>query len=218
MCSLLGAEVIAVEPPGDLLGRLDHLQMTSCRRMLRYGIGRTTEEKSVVLDLDTADDRKLLALIDGADIVIEAYGPGVLDTLGLSYEAMSERNPALIHLSISAFGDEGPKALWEATDLTIMASGGQMSLAGDLDRAPVRIPLDQAYLHVSSEAVEAALLLSMSANTIQDRSASTSLLRLLPCRQVKPTWWRPRSTLPQLFVPLEGSPFRHLCPVDVALR
>ena len=71
---------------------------------------------------------------------------------------MSERNPALIHLSISAFGDEGPKALWEATDLTIMASGGQMSLAGDLDRAPVRIPLDQAYLHVSSEAVGAALI------------------------------------------------------------
>ena len=61
------------------LGRLGHLQMTSCRRILRYGIGRTTEEKSVVLDLDTADDRdKLLALIDGADIVIEAYGPGVL--------------------------------------------------------------------------------------------------------------------------------------------
>ena len=46
----LGAEVITVEPPGGSHSRrLDHLQMTSCRRILRYGIGRTTEEKSVVL-------------------------------------------------------------------------------------------------------------------------------------------------------------------------
>ena len=157
----LGAEVITVEPPGGshsrTLGPFADDVVSPDTSLWHWSYNRG--KKSVVLDLDTADDRdKLLALIDGADIVIEAYGPGVLDTLGLSYEVMSERNPALIHLSISAFGDEGPKALWEATDLTIMASGGQMSLAGDLDRAPVRIPLDQAYLHVSSEAVGAALI------------------------------------------------------------
>ena len=126
-------------------------------------------KKSVVLDLDTADDRdKLLALIDGADIVIEAYGPGVLDALGLSYEAMSERNPALIHLSISArSADEGPKALWEATDLTIMASGGQMSLAGIWIVLPF-VSRSIRPICMCLRKLWGGPLPSMSANTIQD--------------------------------------------------
>ena len=72
--------------------------MTWCHRTLRCGIGRTTEEKICSPGSRRPDDRdKLLGLTDGADVVIEAYGPGVLDALGLSYEVMSERNPALIH-------------------------------------------------------------------------------------------------------------------------
>ena len=157
----LGAEVITVEPPGGSHSRTigpfadDVVSADTSLWYWSYNRGK----KSVVLDLETSEGRdEVLRLTDGADIVIEAYGPNVLDELGLGYEVMSERNPALIHLSISAFGDDGPKASWEATDLTIMASGGQMSLAGDLDRAPLRIPLPQAYMHASSEGVGAALI------------------------------------------------------------
>ncbi|MCH2635690.1 MAG: CoA transferase [Acidimicrobiales bacterium] len=157
----LGAEVITVEPPDGSHSRSvgpfadDVVSPDTSLWHWSYNRGK----KSIVVDLETADGRdELLRLTDGADIVIEAFGPGVLNDLGLGYDVMAERNPALIHLSISAFGDDGPKALWEATDLTIMASGGQMSLAGDLDRSPLRIPLAQAHMHASSEAAGAALI------------------------------------------------------------
>ena len=157
----LGAEVITIEPPGGSSSRTigpfagDVVSDDTSLWHWSYNRGK----KSVVLDLETVEGRdELLRLTDGADIVIESFGPHVLHGLGLGYEGMSESYPALIHLSISAFGDDGPKASWEATDLTIMASGGQMSLAGDLDRAPLRIPLPQAYMHASSEGVGAALI------------------------------------------------------------
>ncbi|HBQ04230.1 MAG TPA: hypothetical protein DD646_02765 [Acidimicrobiaceae bacterium] len=157
----LGAEVITVEPPGGSHSRQvgpfagDVVSPNTSLWHWSYNRGK----KSVVLDLETSEGRdELLRLTDGADIVIEAFGPEVLDELGLGYGVMAERNPALIHLSISAFGGTGPKAKWPATDLTIMASGGQMVLTGDSDRSPLRIPLPQAYAHAAAECSSAALI------------------------------------------------------------
>ena len=157
----LGAEVIAIEPPGGSTSRAlgpfasDFVSPDTSLWHWSYNRGK----KSVVLDIfDLADRSQLLDLLSGADIVIESSGTEVMKSLGLDYETVSQVNPSLIYLSISAFGCEGPKAKWASTDLTILASGGQMVLTGDSDRAPLRIPLPQAYLHASSEGAAAILI------------------------------------------------------------
>jgi crotonobetainyl-CoA:carnitine CoA-transferase CaiB-like acyl-CoA transferase len=77
---------------------------------------------------------------------------------GLGYEALAARNPALVYTSITAFGQDGPKAGWAYSDLTLIAAGGQMILNGDDDRPPVRVGFDQAFLHAAAEAAGGALI------------------------------------------------------------
>ena len=67
-------------------------------------------------------------------------------------------NPRLVTVSVGAFGGDGPKAGWSATDLIVLAAGGQLVLTGDADRAPVRISLPQAWLHAAAEAAVGGLV------------------------------------------------------------
>ena len=69
--------------------------------------------------------------------------------------ALRAANPGLITVSISAFGDDGPKASWAASDLVVAASSGELVLNGDADRAPVRIGEPQAFHHAAIEAAAA---------------------------------------------------------------
>ena len=109
-----------------------------------------------MLDLnDPADRERFLALVRSADVLIETFHPGYLRSIGLDASVLAECNPALVHTSITAFGSDGPKANWATTDLTLMAAAGVSTLAGDADRAPVRISLAQAWLHASAEAASA---------------------------------------------------------------
>jgi crotonobetainyl-CoA:carnitine CoA-transferase CaiB-like acyl-CoA transferase len=77
---------------------------------------------------------------------------------GLGYEQLAESNPALIYVSVSPFGQDGPKANWAATDLTVFAACGAMALTGDPDRAPLRISVPQIWVHAGAAAAGAALL------------------------------------------------------------
>src|SRR5207253_9523577 len=68
-------------------------------------------KKSVALDLKSADGLAAArALIDGADVVVENFRPGVMDRLGLGYGEASARNPRLVYCSVSGFGQDGPLA------------------------------------------------------------------------------------------------------------
>ena len=118
-------------------------------------------KKSVVLDLDSDEGRQhLRRLAEGADILVESADPGVMDARRLGYEELSRLNPALVYVSISAFGGDGPKADWAASDLVIQASAGNLAITGDKDRAPLRAggTLPQAYHNAASEAAGAALI------------------------------------------------------------
>jgi crotonobetainyl-CoA:carnitine CoA-transferase CaiB-like acyl-CoA transferase len=99
----------------------------------------------------------LKELVAEADVLIESAGPGVLEDQGLGYEALAAINEALIYVSLTAFGADGPKAQWAATDLIIAAACGFLSLTGDEDRPPVRISTEQVYLHAGLEAVAGIL-------------------------------------------------------------
>jgi crotonobetainyl-CoA:carnitine CoA-transferase CaiB-like acyl-CoA transferase len=130
-----GADVICVEPPGG-----------EPTRQFPYSTGgssvwfRNTHrgKRSVSLDLKTEAGRQaLLRLCDTADVVLEAFRPGVVDRLGVGYAVVSARNPRVVYASIAAFGQTGPLAQRPAHDLAIEAMAGIVSLNLGNDGQPV---------------------------------------------------------------------------------
>jgi crotonobetainyl-CoA:carnitine CoA-transferase CaiB-like acyl-CoA transferase len=152
----LGADVVAIEPSEGCAARRAGPFDASGSSLFWEAFGRG--KSSVIADLETPAGRDtLLELTAHADVLIESAGPGAMETLGLGYDALGAVNQRLVHVSISPFGETGPKAAWAASDLTIAAASGFMSLTGDEDRAPVRISADQAFLHAGLEAVGGVL-------------------------------------------------------------
>ena len=156
--ALLGAEVIAVEPPGGSPSRRlapfagDSGDPEDGLWWQAYARGK----KNLILDLtSSADHARFMDLAADADFVIESF---TADQVGVDYDALAAVNPGVIVVSISAFGRTGPKAAWPATDLTIWAASGAHILAGDDDRAPVRTSVPQSFLHAGADAAGAALI------------------------------------------------------------
>lgn len=163
----LGADVICVEPPGGSTARrrgpfaeeADIAEEISDAERSLFWWAYARNKRSIVLDPESPDDReRLTRLVASADIFIESRVPGEMDRMGLGYDALAAINPALVYVSISAFGQTGPKAGWAATDLTVLAAGGPLWLYGDDDRAPVRISVPQAFAHAAADAAAAALV------------------------------------------------------------
>lgn len=97
-------------------------------------------KRSLALDLKASAARGItVALASRADIVIEGFRPGVAARLGLGYEALSARNPRLLYLSVSGFGQEGPYAPLPCTDSVAQAFSGLMSVNLGNDGAPHRV-------------------------------------------------------------------------------
>lgn len=157
----LGADVICVEPPGGSRARdcgpfADGTPEPE-RSLFWWAYARG--KRSLVLDLEAEAGRaQLRELAAKADVLIESQTPGEMAKLGLDYETLSEPNPGLVYVSVSAFGQDGPKARWAGTDLTVLAAGGPLWLQGDNDRAPVRISVPQAFAHAGTDAATAALI------------------------------------------------------------
>ncbi len=119
------------------------------------GLGK----RSVVLDIEQAGDReRLVQLLAGADIFIESFDPGTLDPLGLGYPALRELFPALVYVSVTPFGQDGPHAATPATELTLEAAGGLIGLQGDGDRPPLPVGLPQAAFHAGAQAATDAVV------------------------------------------------------------
>ncbi|WP_419932541.1 CaiB/BaiF CoA transferase family protein [Candidatus Poriferisodalis sp.] len=159
----MGADVIAVEPPeGSSARRLAPFagDIEGSERSLHHW-AYNRGKRSAVLDLGTPEGvEHAKALIAGADVVFESFDPGEAEALGLGREVLAELNPALIHVSITPFGSDGPKANWAVSDLALQASAVNMAVTGDKDRAPLRAggTLPQAMHNAASEAAGAALI------------------------------------------------------------
>jgi crotonobetainyl-CoA:carnitine CoA-transferase CaiB-like acyl-CoA transferase len=134
----LGAEVIKVERPGigdetrswgppfDAAGTATYFQSVN------------RNKRSVVLDLATEAGRaQAQVLAHGADVVIENFRPGLMDELGLGYDALSAENPGLIFCSISGFGQQSGEL--PGYDLLVQAMGGLMSITGEPDGPPQKV-------------------------------------------------------------------------------
>ncbi|MGE3927372.1 MAG: CaiB/BaiF CoA transferase family protein [Lautropia sp.] len=134
-----GADVIKIERPegGDGSRALDHL---FGHDMSSYFVGMNRGKRSLALDLRAPAAREALArLIDSADVLIANFRPGVMARLGLDYEDLAARNPRLIYVSITAFGEQGPLAAKPAMDIIVQAASGVMGLTGEPGRTPVKV-------------------------------------------------------------------------------
>ena len=92
--------------------------------------------------------------------LFECFEAGEAEALGLGREVLAALNPSLVHVSITPFGSDGPKAGWAVSDLVLQASAVNMAVTGDKDRAPLRAggTLPQAMHNAASEAAGAALI------------------------------------------------------------
>jgi len=157
----LGADVIQIEPPGGSSARRVGPWWKDERGLERslFWWAYARNKRGIVLDIEAdADAARLRELAAGADFFIESETPGRLADLGLGYEDLAALNPGLVYVSISPFGQQGPKARWQATDLTVMAASGCAYLSGDADRPPIRVRVPQAHAHAGADAAVAALI------------------------------------------------------------
>src|ERR1700722_2799669 len=160
MLADLGADVIKVEPPGGSPARRIgpfYKDAPHPDRSL-YWWAYNRNKRAITLDLERDYGRDLFCrLVERADFLIESHNPGYLAQYHLGFADLAKINPAIIYVSITPFGQDGPRASYADSDLIIMAAGGPLLLAGDADRPPVRLSIPQAYLHASADAAVAAL-------------------------------------------------------------
>jgi CoA:oxalate CoA-transferase len=132
----VGADVIKIEPPeGDDMRLRTPLRDGNSAYFGQLNAGK----RSLALDLKSAEAIKLVhRLIAETDILVENFRPGVMDRLGLGYEALRKINPRLIYCSISGYGQTGPAAERAAYAMIVHAESGfdrsLMRYAGDRDR------------------------------------------------------------------------------------
>src|SRR4051812_2248750 len=132
-----GAEVIKIEPPeGDVLrsmGKRFHGKSLYAASIFR-------NKSLIALDLRQAEGRTLAAdLASRCDVLIENFRPGALEAWGLGYDVLSARNPKLVMVRISGFGQDGLYSQRPGYGVIGEAVSGLRHLAGDPDRPPARV-------------------------------------------------------------------------------
>jgi crotonobetainyl-CoA:carnitine CoA-transferase CaiB-like acyl-CoA transferase len=131
-----GAEVIKIERPGagDEMRGYDPKFGSNSVNFALLNRGK----RSIAIDLkEPGAVGRLMPLVKSADIVVEQFRPGVMDRLGLGYEALSQVNPRIIYCAITGYGQSGPKAMTAAHDLNYAAETGMLALAAGADGAPI---------------------------------------------------------------------------------
>ena len=139
----MGAKVIKIEHPnGDDTRRWGppFVERADGSRDAAYYFCANRNKSNIALDFtQTADRKRLLALIKTADILIENYKVGGLAKYGLDYASIRAINPAIIYCSITGFGQNGPYKDRPGYDALIQAMGGLMSITGEAEQAPQKV-------------------------------------------------------------------------------
>src|SRR4030081_3721701 len=128
--AFLGADVIKLEEPkgGDVARRnMRDLPDSDSLFFLLFNANK----RSLTLNLKTADGKRLFKeVIAKSDVLLENFGPGALDRLGLGYDALAAVNPRLIYATIKGFGTYGPYSGVKSFEPIAQAMGGAMSVTG----------------------------------------------------------------------------------------
>lgn len=156
----MGADVIKVELPG-FGDQARWIPAAAGHTHSGYFEGCNRGKRSITLDLRMPAGRDaFLRLADSVDVVVSNFKPGTLDEWGLSYEALSARNPRIIYATGSAFGPTGPDAAREGADLAGQTAGGLVSTTGrdGTDPTPVGATIAD---HMASQHLAAGILAAL---------------------------------------------------------
>lgn len=137
MLAWLGAEVIKIEPPrtGD---QWRHVLTEGADDDSFFFLLLNTNKQSLTLNLKHPEAKTIFTtLLSQADVFVENYGPGVMDRLGLSYEALRERHPRLIYASVKGFNVDGPYSTYKCFEEIAQAMSGAMSVTGCPEGPPM---------------------------------------------------------------------------------
>ena len=179
-----GADVIKVEPPAGEPVR--HVGYRTADGVSVWFRNTHRNKRSVVLDLKTEAGREaLLRLAETADVMVEAFRPGVVDRLGVGPAQVRARNPRLVYASIAAFGQTGPEAQRPAHDPAIQAMAGtsSLNLGADGEPTPMGVPAaDMAASLMTLSAILMALLrrVQTGRGDYIDMSMQDALMAWLP--------------------------------------
>ena len=138
MLAWLGADVIKIERPphGDRARRLWNMDNPSLDSF--FFLLLNSNKRSTVINLRTEEGKEIACrLIRNADIVAENLGPGVMERLGLGYEAVRELNPRAIYASVKGFGSYGPYSNFKCFEPVAQATSGAMSVTGEAGGPPI---------------------------------------------------------------------------------
>ncbi len=140
--SLLGADVVKIEPPGrgDVARDLGSAPELRAAGMGASFLAQNSGKRSVTVNLKSDEGREILArLIEAADVLVENMRPGVLERLGFSWARMRDINPRLVYCALSGFGQSGPLASRPAYDQIVQGMAGMCAVTGHPDGNPLRV-------------------------------------------------------------------------------
>src|ERR1051325_3973319 len=186
-CAMLlaqyGAEVIKVEGIGD--GDWARTLGTRYGTHSAYSIIGNLGKKSIAVDLKSdAGNQVVWRLLKGADVFLEGFRPGVIQRLGFDYKSVAAREPRLLYLSISGFGQTGPLSSRPAMDPVLPPYTGLMNEHRGEDGMPHRVPVivvDMSTALYAFQALSAALYASR--NEARGRYIDVSLMQAAPALQ-----------------------------------
>jgi formyl-CoA transferase len=139
MLAWLGADVIKVEEPGKGdPARTTHKDRPDADSL--FYLSFNGNKRSLTLNLKSPGAKDVFrALLKKGDVLLENFGPGVLERLGFGYEAVKQLNPRLVYASIKGFGSYGPYADYKSYEPIAQAMGGAMSVTGFPDSPPTYV-------------------------------------------------------------------------------
>src|SRR6478735_627885 len=135
----LGADVIKLEEPkGGDVARTNMRDRTDSDSL--FFLILNANKRSLTLNLKTEEGKKLFRqVIEQSDVLVENFGPGALDRLGLGYQELSKLNPRLIYATIKGFGTYGPYSGFKSFEPIAQAMGGAMSVTGFPENPPTYV-------------------------------------------------------------------------------
>lgn len=157
----LGARVIKVEKPGGDPSREigPYWGESADPERSLFFFFNNANKLGITLDLRTKEGRRIfLELVRRNDIIIESYPPGHMETLGLGLKALREANPSIVIVSVTGFGQDGPRKDYLTCDLVASAFGGQMFISGEPEKPPIIPYGHQSYYSASLFATIAGLI------------------------------------------------------------
>ena len=150
-----GADTIKVERPGGDSSRKIgpfYKDVVDPEKSLHW-FAFNRNKKSITLDIKTPEGQEIFKkLVKKADVIIESYDPGVLESCNLDYLNLKQINPNIILTSITNFGQKGPYRNYKGSDLVLWAISGMMYVTGEPDEPPLAPSYPHSYLFGAMQA------------------------------------------------------------------